>query len=113
MRTVSKGSADKSYGNYVARLAGLPQEILKNSKNILNKLEKRHNIIQKTQGIGQLSLFDNTTEEVEEKIDYEQKYFELRSMIDNIDVNNLTPIQALNELNELKNNIGDEKNDGE
>ena len=59
LRTISKGSADRSYGNYVAKLAGLPYEVLKESKKILKKLENRHILIQKHEDIGQLSLFDN------------------------------------------------------
>lgn len=60
LRTISRGAADKSYGNYVAKLAGLPQEILK-STALLNALQKRHNLIQNNREIGQLSLFDNVT----------------------------------------------------
>lgn len=108
LRTISRGAADKSYGNYVAKLAGLPQEILKNSAVLLNALQKRHNLIQNNREIGQLSLFDNVTYNEEPSVDYEKQYLDLKDKIKSIEINNITPIEALIKLNELKDNIGDE-----
>lgn len=109
LRTISRGSADRSYGNYVAKLAGLPREVLRESKHILEKLENRNRLIEKTENIGQLSLFDNPSyvEEVsnEEKL---QELEEIKNEISQIDINNITPLKALNILQELKefvNNI--------
>lgn len=109
LRKISLGSADKSYGNYVAKLAGLPREVLRESQKILDKLEKRHILIQKTENIGQLSLFDNPRylEETSDEEDYEMLK-ELKEEIEDIDLNNLTPLKALNLLQELKERI---KND--
>ena len=103
LRTISKGSADKSYGTYVAKLAGLPKIVLQDSKKILNKLEKRNTLIQKNENIGQLSLFDNPS--YVEKIDEDKRNEELEELkneITQIDINNLTPLKALNILQELK-----------
>lgn len=103
LRTISKGSADKSYGTYVAKLAGLPKIVLQDSKKILNKLEKRNTLIQKNENIGQLSLFDNPS--YIEKIDEDKRNEELEELkneITQIDINNLTPLKALNILQELK-----------
>ncbi len=104
LRKISKGSADKSYGNYVAKLAGLPKEILKESKELLNKLEKRQILIQSTENIGQLSLFDNMSlleesEDTEKKI---KQLEELKEEIEDIDINSITPLKALNILQDLK-----------
>ncbi|WP_068267977.1 DNA mismatch repair protein MutS [Caviibacter abscessus] len=110
LRTISKGSADRSYGNYVAKLAGLPYDVLKESKKLLKKLENRHILIQKHEDIGQLSLFDNMFIENEE--DNKEQLFEdlvnLKEEIANIDINSTTPVKALltlEKLKELVNNI--------
>lgn len=103
LRTISKGSADKSYGNYVAKLAGIPNKVLKESKRILNKLESRNDLISKNENIGQLSLFD--TQPYIEKVNMEEKLEELEELkneINQIDINNTTPLRALSILQELK-----------
>lgn len=110
LRTISKGSADRSYGNYVAKLAGLPYEVLKESKKLLKKLENRHILIQKHEDIGQLSLFDNMF--IENENDNKEQLLDdlisLKDEIDNIDINSTTPMKALltlEKLKELVNNI--------
>ena len=62
LRNIVKGGADKSYGIEVAKLAGLPKEILKQSKKILNRLEQKKELIEKTINVQQLSLFDQLLE---------------------------------------------------
>ena len=104
LRTISKGSADRSYGNYVAKLAGLPYEVLKESKKILKKLENRHILIQKHEDIGQLSLFDNLSNDSFED-NTEQLLDDLKNIkeeIESIDINNTTPLKALSTLEKLK-----------
>lgn len=69
----------------------------------MNKLEKRNTLIQKNENIGQLSLFDNPS--YVEKIDEDKRNEELEELkneITQIDINNLTPLKALNILQELK-----------
>lgn len=102
LRTISKGSADKSYGNYVAKLAGIPTKVLKDSKNLLSKFEKRNLLIQNTESIGQLSLFDNTSYEEDNTEQKLKDFEELKLEIEEIDINNTTPIKALQLLNSLK-----------
>lgn len=109
LRTISKGSADKSYGNYVAKLAGIPSKVLKESKRILNKLESRNDLISKNENIGQLSLFD--TQPYIEKVNMEEKLEELEELkneINQIDINNTTPLRALSILQELKDFINND-----
>ena len=68
LRKIVRGGADKSYGIEVARLAGLPKEVLLNSKKILRGLEKRKELIEKTVNVEQLSLFaENDMVEEEQK----------------------------------------------
>jgi len=62
LRNIIKGGADRSYGIEVAKLAGLPKEILKESREILHRLEQRKELIEKTINIKQLSLFGQIAE---------------------------------------------------
>lgn len=105
LRKIVRGGADKSYGIEVARLAGLPDEILKNSRKILKSLETKRAIIEKRIKTEQLSLFGEINEkseaqEREEKVNIvrDKLYLEIKE----IDVNNITPIEALNILFQLK-----------
>ena len=103
LRKILRGGADKSYGIEVARLAGLPKEVLLNSKKILRGLEKRKELIEKTVNVEQLSLFaENDMVEEEQKNLKEDLYEELLFDIENIDINNVTPMEALGLLGELK-----------
>ena len=111
LREIVQGGADKSYGIEVARLAGLPKEILVNSKKILNILEERKNIIERNFGVEQMMLFggspevNDTKEEIENRENIETATSEERKVIDilkEIDINNFTPMEALLKINELK-----------
>ncbi|MDR2879225.1 MAG: DNA mismatch repair protein MutS, partial [Fusobacteriales bacterium] len=103
LRKIVRGGADKSYGIEVARLAGLPKEVLLNSKKILRGLEKRKELIEKTVNVEQLSLFTaNDMVEEEQKNLKENLYEELLFDIENIDINNVTPMEALGLLGGLK-----------
>tara|TARA_Y100000996_G_scaffold75683_1_gene50931 strand:+ start:4653 stop:7247 length:2595 start_codon:yes stop_codon:yes gene_type:complete len=91
MRKVVDGGADKSYGIQVAEMAGLPNEVIARSKLLLKKFLKDEVKLQKplSKEQDQLGLFD-----LENKILNELK---------DIDLNKISPIEALNKLNELKN----------
>lgn len=117
LREIVKGGADKSYGIEVARLAGLPKEILKSSKKILEVLERRKNIIEKKIGEEQMILFGSNeastmesssvkNKEAKEKIlenNNVSKEEELAiRLVKEVDINNLTPMEALLKFNELK-----------
>lgn len=109
LRTITRGGADKSYGIEVARLAGLPQTILSNSKKILKKLEIRKNILKENMNNQQLSLFQNYIDDsIEEDDKNEEKLELLDELIDsinNIDINNITPLESMGLLNKLKKKI--------
>lgn len=87
LRKIEKGGADKSYGIQVARLAGLPQEILIRAKEILKRLEKKEFQTFQTKA-KQLDLFFQGDPIIAE--------------IAKIDIENLTPQKALKKLKELK-----------
>ena len=118
LRNIIKGGADRSYGIEVAKLAGLPKEILKESREILHRLEQRKELIEKTINVKQLSLFGQIAEidsKYEEKnIDVvenerDEKIDEVIFDIENKDINNITPMEALKFLSEIKAKL-EEKN---
>ncbi|MCB0730637.1 MAG: DNA mismatch repair protein MutS [Ignavibacteriae bacterium] len=101
LHKVSSGGADHSYGIQVAQMAGLPEFVTKRAKEILLNLEDKEltpyevkkRKIQKYQNDEyQISLF-------------EMKDDKLRKEISDIAVDNMTPLEALNRLNELKKKI--------
>ncbi len=116
LRNIVRGGADKSYGIEVARLAGLPKEILKEGRKILRRLEQRKELIDKTINVQQLSLFSHATEIEEEEKDDEAFYDERGEAvneiiyeIENRDINNITPMEALKFLSEIKARLEEKK----
>ena len=97
LHEVSEGPADRSYGLAVARLAGLPTAVLKRAKDVLSRLEAGK---AKTGGIAagldDLPLFAAAAAQEEEKAD------PLRAAFDAIDVDALSPRDALDQLYRLK-----------
>ncbi|MGL5963166.1 MAG: DNA mismatch repair protein MutS [Fusobacteriaceae bacterium] len=118
LRKIVKGGADKSYGIEVARLAGLPKELLKRSKEILSILENQREIIEIKTGMEQLNLFGASSfEEPEDrecekviKRDTDRELVKAEEIvlakIGELDINSLTPMEAFMKLNELKNILG-------
>ncbi|NGX56236.1 MAG: DNA mismatch repair protein MutS [Candidatus Anoxychlamydiales bacterium] len=96
LRKIVKGSTSKSYGIHVAKLAGLPNSVIKRANEILLELErKKENKPNKITSNFQFSLF-------EEKEDHNKKVID---DIKKIDINNITPIEALKKLLSIKENI--------
>ncbi len=94
LRKIIPGSIKKSYGIEVAKLAWLPSSVIEEANNFLANFTKEHTF-------SQMSLWNFWTE-IKEKIVYKEKESEIEKELKKIDVNNLTPIQALNILGELK-----------
>ena len=98
LHKVKNGSVDKSYGIHVASLAGLPKELIERSRVILRDFEKQS---VKDNKYTQTSLFDTELEEVtENKIEQEIK---------NVNPLEMTPIDAINFLYKLKQEIKENK----
>ena len=96
LRKIVPGGTDESYGVHVARLAGVPQDVTRRANEILKTLERKSIISEKAmqkeekkQVNGQLDMFNF-------------KLAEVASEIDKIDLNTLTPIDALNTLVKIK-----------
>lgn len=99
LRRLEKGGAEHSFGIHVARLAGMPQPILKRADEVLHQLEQtRNNEVQ-----GRISAQPQAD-------GVQMNFFQLddpvlsqvRDEILHLDVNNLTPLEALNKLNDIK-----------
>ena len=100
LRKLASGGSTHSFGIHVARMAGMPLTLVKRAGEILGELEKKPNVsIPSTihtdlQNI-QLSIFDAHTE----------VFSEMRKMLESLDINGLTPVEALVVLSEIKKKL--------
>ncbi|RJP65422.1 MAG: DNA mismatch repair protein MutS [Ignavibacteriales bacterium] len=103
LHKVTSGGADHSYGIQVAQMAGLPEFVTNRAKQILENLESKEltPVEIKKARIAKLKQTDKTQFSL-----FEIKDDSLRKEISDIELNNLTPIDALNKLNELKKKVG-------
>jgi DNA mismatch repair protein MutS len=103
LHELAEGPADRSYGLAVARLAGVPAKVVSRAKSVLDKLEKgRAATGGLAAGLGDLPLFAAAAAKQEEKCDV------LRERIQAIDVDALSPREALDLLYVLKREAGTE-----
>ena len=112
LRKIVRGGADKSYGIQVAKLAGVPDLVIDRAKEIVNQLTD-NDIIEKIQAIP----IDNKTEKKAAVHHYEEVELEQMSLFDTVtdddiiqelkelDVSNITPLDALNILYRLQNKL--------
>ena len=98
MHKVISGPTDKSYGINVASLAGLPKSLIERSKEILLKLEETDN----KKSLVTLDLFNFDNYEEKEEVKKETTASKIKNRLDEIDINNISPRDALNILYELK-----------
>ena len=112
LRKLAPGGSTHSFGIHVARMAGMPPAVIQRANEILEQLEEKH--VGDTQASGephtkdltkavqqlsapkmQLSIFDAHSE----------TFDEIRTLLNNIDINRLTPVEALMKLNEIKGKL--------
>ena len=103
LRKLVAGGSEHSFGIYVAKLAGMPTKVVNRAKEILKTLENSRSQDQNTENIKrvteenlQLSFFQLDDPALEN----------IREELTQIDINTLTPIEALMKLNKIKNMIG-------
>ncbi|MBU3027782.1 DNA mismatch repair protein MutS [Zobellia galactanivorans] len=98
LRKLTEGGSEHSFGIHVAKMAGMPSQVIRKANKILKKLEKSHSSeeltdkLQSAQDEMQLSFFnldDPLLEQIKEEITH-------------LDINTLTPVEALMKLNEIK-----------
>lgn len=105
MRKLVRGGSNHSFGIHVAGMAGMPKSVIRRAEQILKKLEE---------GKGKDKLAKPLIEISEKREGIQLSFFQLddpvlkqiRDEISNLDINNLTPIEALNKLNEIKKLTG-------
>lgn len=95
LRKITRGKSDRSYGIEVAKLSGLPDEILDNARNIMDKLSN-DDFFEVNKG----KEIINTLDDIKDK-----KIDELKDLSETININELTPLEALNKLNTLVSKI--------
>ena len=102
LHEVADGAADRSYGLAVAKLAGVPREVIARARSVLEKLEKgRAETGGLAAGLGELPLFAAAAAAEEKQCDT------LRDRLESLDLDALTPRQALDCLYELKRDAAD------
>jgi DNA mismatch repair protein MutS len=105
IRKLERGGSEHSFGIHVARMAGMPRSVVNRANEILAELEKSHQKHSLTKPVGDLAS---------QREGYQMSFFQLddpvlkqiRDEIQHLDVDNLTPIEALNKLNEIKKITG-------
>ena len=105
LRKLVRGGSEHSFGIHVAKLAGLPTSIIERANQVLSGLESantNNQVSKPMQQIGesregmQLSFFQLDDPVLEQ----------IRDEVKSLDINNLTPLEALNKLSEIKKLVG-------
>jgi len=105
LRKLVSGGSNHSFGIHVAQMAGMPKSVVKRAEDILKEMEDTHRKGQHSKPIGNLA---------KNREGYQLSFFQLddpvllqiRNQIANLDINNLTPMEALNKLHEIKKIAG-------
>lgn len=105
LRKLVEGGSNHSFGIYVARMAGMPKSVVKRADDILKELEGAQSKGKLTKPVGELA---------QQREGFQLSFFQLddpvlrqiRDSIAGLDINNLTPMEALNQLNEIKKIAG-------
>jgi DNA mismatch repair protein MutS len=99
LRKLAPGGSTHSFGIHVAKMAGMPPSLLQRANEVLKSLEEKHGDSSLAQNVKtlsapklQLSIFDA----------HSQTFEDIRKMLEGIDINRLTPVEALLKLNEIK-----------
>lgn len=102
LRKLCPGGSKHSFGIHVARMAGMPASLVERANEVLKQLEKKHvddNLGEQVKKLAaphvQLSIFD----------EHSQTFAEIRKLLEDIDINRLTPVEALLKLQEVKNKV--------
>ena len=110
LRKLERGGSEHSFGIHVARMAGMPKSIVKRADEILHQLEKEN----RQEGISSSTRNKMSSSKTSQTDGVQLSFFQLddpvlcqiRDEILHLDINTLTPIEALNKLNEIKKIVG-------
>ena len=104
LRKLAPGGSTHSFGIHVARMAGMPPKLIDRANEILAQLESERN---KQHGSVEVALKELQTSKVQLSIFdlHTETFNEIRSMLESVDINRLTPVEALLKLQEIKNKL--------
>ncbi|MCW3078076.1 MAG: mutS [Bacteroidetes bacterium] len=112
LRKLAEGGSEHSFGIHVARMAGMPKSVIDRANVILKKLEKEHEL----EFAGEDEIMVEGAQKIKTKkdSDFQMSFFQLndpvleqiKEDILRIDINTLTPVEALLKLNEIKKLVG-------
>lgn len=112
LRKLEPGGSNHSFGIHVAQLAGMPKQILTRSKEVLKQLESSRKDLE-SQKTPQVAI-EKSGEDTEVQLSFFQLddpvLEQVRDQILDLDINNLTPVEALMKLNEIKRVVAGAKN---
>ena len=102
LHKIIPGGTDKSYGIHVAKLAGVPKDVIDRSAEILADLESTF-----TKEASGAHLSRHKTKQADSDSLFVQRHKSVLEKLKELDVNNLTPIEAINLLNQIKSEINE------
>ena len=98
LRKVIKGVTNKSYGIHVAKLAGLPETLTKVAEDYQEYFSSKNN---SEKAVSQMDFLNSSNSDTD-NLEVNNQYNELIERLNSIDINNISPIEALNFLNNIK-----------
>lgn len=110
LRKIVEGGTDRSYGIYVAKMAGLPNKLIKRANEILESFEQK-NMFTKSSDVREATIEKIGGKQTKKKENgfqyplFTAKESEVEREIQDLDVDNLTPIEALNKISEWKKKV--------
>nr|MDA3954260.1 DNA mismatch repair protein MutS [Bacteroidales bacterium] len=105
LRKLKRGGSEHSFGIHVAQMAGMPKSVVNRANEILKDLEKSEQKESLSKPIGEIAQHREGLQTTIFQLD-DPVLKQIRDEINNLDINNLTPVEALNKLNEIKKHIG-------
>ena len=105
LRKLKRGGSEHSFGIHVAQMAGMPKSVVSRANEILKDLEKSEQKDSLAKPVGEIAQHREGLQTTIFQLD-DPVLKQIRDEINNLDINNLTPVEALNKLNEIKKHIG-------
>ncbi len=105
LRKLKRGGSEHSFGIHVAQMAGMPKSIVNRANEILKDLEKSEQKESLAKPVGEIAQHREGLQTTIFQLD-DPVLKQIRDEINNLDIDNLTPVEALNKLNEIKKHIG-------
>ncbi|MEA3316516.1 MAG: DNA mismatch repair protein MutS [Bacteroidota bacterium] len=105
LRKLKEGGSEHSFGIHVAQMAGMPKSVVKRANEVLSDLESSDKKSLISKSVADIAEHREGVQTTIFQLD-DPVLKQIRDEIKNIDINNLTPVEALNKLNEIKKYIG-------